>query len=156
MRSPKQTIAEAQQQFKAFIAERMQAAKDMQFGTFLNTDGDAGLFNNALEAFGGLLHAVTDETSPAHEGFQVWEWGDWCDGNIPGCDLGSVPGHIRREDWSAFTPQREQQAIDAARRSFLDTFGYRLYWYALHGNSEPKACVEVSDSASGSKSKSCQ
>lgn len=156
MRGPKQTSAQAQQQYKAFVADRLQAAKDAQFGTFLNPNGEAGLFNNALEAFGVLLHAVTDETSPAHGGFQPWEWGDWCDGKMPGCDPGSVESHIKREDWSAFTPQRQQQAIDAARRSFLDTFGSRLYWNALNGNAEPKACVEVSDSATGAKSKGCQ
>jgi RHS repeat-associated protein len=154
MRSPSQTPAQAQAQFEQFLAQRKDAAQTSQSGYVPPGATEPNLF--AIEVFGELLHAVTDETSPAHEGFQPWDWQDFCSATWLGCDADSVESHTSREGWQQFTPQRQNQAIGAARQWFLSTFGQANYWQAVKGSSsEPKACVETIDSATGSHSKEC-
>jgi hypothetical protein len=155
MSAPWQTPQEARQQYANFVAERMNTAKQNQFGTFLG--GSDGLFVSSLEAFTDLLHAVVDETSPTHEGFQPWDWRDFCTSDWLGCNPESVTTHTSGEGWRNFTKQREDQAIAAARQAFLYTFGEQYFWYATRGSqSEPKGCVEIFDSASGKRSKDCE
>ena len=118
MHSPSQTAGQARQAYLKFVNERMNTANTLQFGTFLNQNGDAGLFNNALEAFAELLHAVTDDLSPAHEGFQEWNF-----------DLLDVATHVRTEN-APITPGQLQRAVEASRQVFLTTFGPDLYFQA--------------------------
>jgi hypothetical protein len=59
MRSPDQTIADAQTKMQQFINEKE--------NTFISKEGD-----ESLTALGEALHPIMDATSPAHEGFQVW------------------------------------------------------------------------------------
>lgn len=149
MRPPGESIETARRNYARFIADNLQSAQISQGTTTESLD------IGALQAFAALLHAVTDETSPAHEGFQVWEWGDWCSGTaFPWlCDQGSVRDHIARE--SEISPQRLDRAVGVSIRWFLETFGSRFYWMAI-GEKEPVGCVATSDSATGSKSKECK
>jgi hypothetical protein len=69
------------------------------------------LSDASLMAFGAALHAVVDSTSPTHVGFQ--EWNPW---NIP-ADLSHVNGE------RTISPQKMQQAVNAARNAFNATYG---------------------------------
>lgn len=155
MRSPNQTPEQAKARMEQFLSQRKESAQILQSG-YVPPVGATDPNLLAIEVFGELLHAVTDETSPAHEGFQPWDWRDFCTATWLGCNEDSVQTHTSREGWQQFTPQRENQAIGAARQWFLMTFGETYFWQATRGGNEPKACVEVSDSASGLHSKECK
>jgi hypothetical protein len=137
-----------------FVADQKEAAQILQSGKIPAGTTEPSLL--AIEAFGVLLHAVTDETSPAHEGFQPWDWRDFCSATWLGCNADSVLSHTSREGEREFTLQRENQAVGAARQWFLYTFGESFFWQATSGSSEPVACVEVSDSATGTRNKECK
>ena len=118
MRAPGQTPEQGRQEFLKFVNERMNTASNLQFGTFLNPNGDSALFNNALEAFAELLHAVTDDLAPTHEGFQEWNY-----------NAIDVAIHIKRESVT-ITPAQLDQAVRVSRSGFLTTFGPELYYQA--------------------------
>jgi RHS repeat-associated protein len=82
-------------------------------------EGNTGIAPAAMTAFGNALHTITDETSPAHEGYQPW-YGVWSIEAII---------HVAREQY--ISPARMNQATNAARSAFRKTFGDRLYWLAI-------------------------
>jgi RHS repeat-associated protein len=60
MRDAKQSVDEAKAAWDQYIETKKKE--------FIQLEGD-----EALYALGEALHAITDATSPTHEGFQVWE-----------------------------------------------------------------------------------
>jgi hypothetical protein len=72
--------------------------------------GNPSLSNNALAKFAAALHAILDSTSPAHAGFQVWEWWN--------------PALVWRHHWAenSINPQQLNTAVAAARNAFNTTF----------------------------------
>lgn len=60
MREAGQSIEDASEKMEGFISEKK--------SEFISKHG-----NEALFALGEALHPIMDSTSPAHEGFQVWE-----------------------------------------------------------------------------------
>jgi RHS repeat-associated protein len=105
MRAPGQSVAEAQQEFHDFV----EANEDQAFKTQVNfwAAGNPGMSNDALAEFAAALHAVLDSTSPAHAGFQVWEWRHFRE-------------HGKRE--ATITPQQLNTSVTAARNAFNTTF----------------------------------
>ena len=78
MRAPGQSVAEAKQKSCAYINHELALFRDLK--------DRPGFETSAYEALGRALHTITDSTSPAHEGWQVWqlfssEW-QW-HGNFP-------------------------------------------------------------------------
>jgi hypothetical protein len=94
-------------------------------------DGYQKLGGDALWEFGQALHTITDMTSPAHEGFQIWygppyptgitavdayRYGNW---------LRYVERHHQQETLDVLNadPIQRKRIIEAARKAFADTFG---------------------------------
>lgn len=117
MRGPDQSVEEAKQLYNDFVANNEEIATRTQVDFWLA--GNSGYSDKALASFAAALHAVTDSTSPAHEGFQVWNWRD----------VKLILRHRKAE--SSITQQQLQTAIATARAAFRTTFGQRsLSWLA--------------------------
>jgi len=110
MRSPDQTAAQAEGQYNDFVSGE---ETDAQIKFWLSDpDGKGGtLTPEALEAFGKALHAVVDSTSPAHSGFQKWDWSN-----------PSLVYHHHQNE-KTINNQQMQNAVNAARNAFNNTFG---------------------------------
>jgi RHS repeat-associated protein len=108
MRGPGQSVDDAQAEYQDFVSLN----EDMAFQTQMNfwAAGNPGLSNDALAEFGAALHAIEDSTSPAHAGFQVWEW--W------------KPALVWKHHWAenSISPQQLNTAVTAARSAFNSTF----------------------------------
>jgi RHS repeat-associated protein len=113
MRSPGQTVEQAETQYNNFVSGSETDAQNAQM-QFWMADPDNKLDNlseASLEAFGEALHAVVDSTSPAHAGFQEWNW----------MNPFAVYRHIQAE--KTISPQQMQNAINAARNAYNATYG---------------------------------
>jgi RHS repeat-associated protein len=113
MRSPDQTVEQAQGQYNDFVNGEEGVAFDAQ-AQFWLSDPDVKLSNlspEALAAFAKALHAVVDSTSPAHAGFQKWDWRN--------------PSLVYRhhENERNINGQQMQNAVNAAQGAFNNTFG---------------------------------
>jgi hypothetical protein len=116
MRSPGETMAQAETQYNNFVSASETQAQNAQM-QFWMADPDNKLDNlseASLEAFGEALHAVLDSTSPAHSGFQEWYW----------MNLFAVHRHINAE--KTINPQQMQNAVNAARNAYNATYGYLI------------------------------
>jgi len=63
MRAPDQSVENARQAHEKYIADNLKNAIQQQ---------KAGNREEALRALGRGIHALSDSTSPTHEGYQVW------------------------------------------------------------------------------------
>jgi RHS repeat-associated protein len=70
MRAPNQSIEEAKKLADAFIQGHEQKARALAPNGCKN--GYQNISLEALWEIGQALHTIMDETSPAHEGFQIW------------------------------------------------------------------------------------
>jgi hypothetical protein len=70
MRAPGQSVSEAQGLYKQFLTNHLAAAIAAQRAW--KAAGHCDDSPKALDEFGYIFHAVTDNISPAHRGFQVW------------------------------------------------------------------------------------
>ena len=116
MRGPDQTVEQAQAQYNDFVSGEESAAQSAQL-QFWMADPDNKLDDlsaASLEAFGQALHAILDSTSPAHAGFQKWDWRN----------PALVWRHHNAE--STITPQQMQNAINAARNAYNATYSYLI------------------------------
>jgi RHS repeat-associated protein len=116
MRSPGETVDQAQSQYNDFVSGSEHEAQTEQL-QFWMADPDNKLDNlsdASLEAFGEALHAVVDSTSPAHEGFQEWNW----------MNPFAVYRHIQAE--KTITPEQMRRAVAAARAAYNATYGYLI------------------------------
>ena len=100
MRSPGQSVEDAQKAMANFVKARTYE--------FVVRAGDNPLFQ-----LGRALHPLMDQTSPAHEGFQVWN-GLWPPSNA----LGAYR-HREREKAEHFTLDRHWKATTAVRQQYL-------------------------------------
>jgi hypothetical protein len=115
MRGPGQTVEQAEGQFNDFVSGEEGLAQHDQM-QFWAADPGAGIDNQlsdqALADFARALHAVLDSTSPAHAGFQLWDWRNpllfW--------------RHHQAE--KSINPQQLQTAVSAARHAYNNTFGF--------------------------------
>ena len=86
---------------------------------------------DALYEFGQALHTITDMTSPAHEGFQIWYGPPYPTGNPvldayqAGYYAGYVKWHHDQETLGVLKsdPARLERIKQAARDAFAKTFG---------------------------------
>lgn len=94
-------------------------------------DGSGKISWNALWEFGKALHTITDMTSPAHEGFQIWYGPPYPTGN-PVLDpyraakyAGYIKWHNDQETLAKLlgNPTRLQMIKDKVRDAFAKTFG---------------------------------
>ena len=111
MRAPGQSVADAQAKYNDFVQTKEGSANNLQIWM---SDPDAEfttLTPEALEAFGAALHAIEDSLSPAHEGFQIWDYNPL-----------HVMQHHNTENY--ISPQQMQKAVDAARNAFDNTFSF--------------------------------
>jgi hypothetical protein len=70
MRGPDESVNDARDAANKFISDHEQAARNgYPKGC---KDGYGKIPSSALREFGIALHTLTDMTSPAHEGFQIW------------------------------------------------------------------------------------
>jgi RHS repeat-associated protein len=108
MRAPGQSVADAEADYQNFVSTNEDAAAKAQISFWIA--GNPGFSNDALKKFALALHAVLDSTSPAHAGFQVWDWR-----NYP-----QVRQHIRNEN--TITTQQLNNAVGAAQNAYNSTF----------------------------------
>ena len=128
MRGPDQTVEQAQGQFNDFVSGTETSAQTAEWTFWLNDpDNEGSMSDEALARFGEALHAILDSTSPAHAGFQKWDWRN----------PALVIAHHNAE--KTINPQQMQNAINAARSAFNSTFGMFGFTIAT----EPKATVTV-------------
>jgi hypothetical protein len=116
MRSPDQTVDQAETEYNNFVSSSETEAQNAQL-QFWMADPDNKLDNlseGSLEAFGQALHAVVDSTSPSHAGFQEWNW----------TNPFAVYQHIQNE--KTISPRQMQNAVNAARNAFNNTYGYLI------------------------------
>lgn len=109
MRAPDQTVAQAEGQYNNFVNSEESDARDLE-REWLNPDEEATLSPAALADFAHALHAILDSTSPAHAGFQVWDYN---------------PIHVMQHHnaESSINLQQRENAISAAQNAFFATFG---------------------------------
>ena len=112
MRGPGQSVDDAKADYDAFVSMN----EDMGFQTQMNfwAANNPGLSDDALAEFAAALHAIEDSTSPAHEGFQVWEWWN--------------PKLVLQHHWAenSISPQQMANSVAAARNAFNATFNRPL------------------------------
>jgi RHS repeat-associated protein len=101
-----------------FIEQNEHDAKETQADWIAS--GHTGIAPAALAAFGNAAHAIADEYSPAHTGFQkVNHW--------------TIAWHILRETtFFGLHKQQQQQAAGAIQNAFFNTFGTDLGNQATH------------------------
>jgi hypothetical protein len=64
MRSPLQSVEDARTLANRFVREQIELARELRA---------QGNRDEALRTLGFAMHTLQDATSPAHEGFQVWD-----------------------------------------------------------------------------------
>lgn len=113
MRGPAQTVAQAQAKYEDFVSGMEDSAQKAQWTFWLKDPLENGesLSDEALARFAEALHAVLDSTSPAHAGFQKWDWRN----------PSLIIAHHNAE--KTINPQQMLNAINAAQNSFNLTFG---------------------------------
>ncbi|MCM3872157.1 MAG: hypothetical protein ND895_15850, partial [Pyrinomonadaceae bacterium] len=116
MRAPGQSVYDAYLSSTLFIFEAVLGARELQQDYAAN--GGKGFSPDALYAVGIAIHTVTDSTSPAHTGFQVWHG---LDGPI---NLIRAARHGVLE--SEITPAQQTEAVNKGREIFRMAFGLKL------------------------------
>jgi RHS repeat-associated protein len=108
MRGPDQSVSQAEQLYNDFIAVNENIATQTQIQFWLA--GNPRYSDKALAAFAAALHAILDSTSPAHAGFQVWDWRN--------------PALVWNHHWNenSISPQQLNTAVSAAQNAFNSTF----------------------------------
>ena len=129
MRGPGQTVEQAEGQYNDFVSGTEEAAQNAQVQFWLNNPDSTELSDEALARFAMVLHAVVDSTSPAHAGFQLWDWRN----------PSLVWRHHRAE--KTITPQQRQAAVSAAQNAFSNTFGIFGSPFFQISKSKPKEHV---------------
>lgn len=129
MRGANESIAQAKAEYQTFVATQQDAARKEQIAAWLA--GHVGYDEKALRDFGKLLHAVTDSTSPAHQGFQTW--------NV--YNLFADLRHSRDE--RSVTPAEMNSAVALAHAVFFATF-YGEGMFGWMNVAVPKLGVETS------------
>ena len=76
MRSPQQTVAQAQALYNQFMNGHIQAAKTLADQARHTSRGVCGDINQAVVELGMAYHSYSDSLSPSHSGFQIW-YGPW-------------------------------------------------------------------------------
>jgi len=118
MSSPGQTTGQAEAQYNEFVQQNEDQATQAQVKFWLA--GNSGLSKSALAKFAAALHAILDSTSPAHAGFQTWDWRNPV----------LVRTHILTE--SSITPGQLSNAAVTAQGAFVSTFGFNPFdWLQL-------------------------
>ena len=77
MKSPKQTVAQAQALYNQFLNDHIQQAKNLAAKAKTRQSGagwDCAFMHAAVRELGKSFHAYSDGLSPSHKGFQTW-WG---------------------------------------------------------------------------------
>jgi len=105
-----------------YIHQNEQTAEQVQADWIAS--GHTGIAPGAMTAFGNALHTVTDMTSPAHEGYQLW-YGTW--------DFFGVTAAYHFLSESRISDARRNTAIAAARQTFMNTFGWMALQNATDG-----------------------
>jgi RHS repeat-associated protein len=126
---PGQSVEDARKAAGDFISGHLKKARS------LAPQGCQGGYGkipwDALWEFGQGLHTITDMTSPAHEGFQIW-YGPPYPTGIPALDpylaakyAGYIKWHHDQETREKLlgNPARFRMIKDQVRKAFADTFG---------------------------------
>ena len=120
MRSPDQTVDEAQTQFNDYVWTQEAIANNLQIDFSDPETRSTTLTPEALTEFGRALHAVVDATSPAHAGFQKWDWRN--------------PRLVWQHHFAEnhINDQQMRTAVNAARSAFVQAFGG--FGFSVGGN----------------------
>ena len=108
MSSPDYSASEAEALYNNFVSGNEDQATQTQINFWLG--GGKGLSEDALKQFAAALHAILDSTSPAHAGFQLWDYRN----------PALAKAHVAAE--STITDLQKANAVLAARNAFGSTF----------------------------------
>ncbi|MCF8355202.1 MAG: RHS repeat-associated core domain-containing protein [Melioribacteraceae bacterium] len=101
-----QTVVNAEQMSEKFKRDKMQ-----EF--ISNPDGD-----EALYALGEAMHTIMDKTSPAHQGFQVWNGLKDFNSKYNPYLMALALLHVYSERSSTLTPEIEEKTIELLRKYY--------------------------------------
>ncbi|MGH9943547.1 MAG: RHS repeat-associated core domain-containing protein, partial [Pyrinomonadaceae bacterium] len=134
MRQEGETVEQAVEKSVGYVLEKSIEARKQQAEH--EQDGGTGLSNDALETFGQATHPLTDNTSPAHTGFQVYTL-HVDDADTPteaaGAAVQDVKGlqeHKKIESRPPTAAER-RQAVQAMQTTFRNVFGDEAYKRAI-------------------------
>jgi RHS repeat-associated protein len=120
MRSPTETVAQAQKEYDSFVQQQLVYAR------LWAQKKDCFSIKQALRSLGKAYHSISDSYSPAHTGFQIW----WDSKNGPpqyggffGWLFGFVLVHEDSEDMSVYNRVGRQvpKQVAAQLQSDLDS-----------------------------------
>jgi RHS repeat-associated protein len=139
MLRPGQTLEEAQRGYQAFIDDRSAHAKqDFEFSQSHNTVGylDASVkaMVHSLFTFGESIHPIMDNTSPAHNPFQMYyglhlAGGSYIDRLLILSWAYDVMAHTNAE--SSISDAQLNGAISVVREHYLRVYGKAMYSRAV-------------------------
>lgn len=127
MRRSDQTVEQAREGWQKFINDNNNEARRIQAA--YAKSGGKGISQLALQYFGRGNHAVMDETSPTHKGFQLYQQPKFT-GN-PLRDAVTARDFKRRMDEhtdgeAKISPEQMKEAVEKVRRNFANVFGEHL------------------------------
>jgi RHS repeat-associated protein len=131
MRGPWESQSDARSKADKFISDNESKASGIAKQNGKVTDG-------ALDAMGTALHTISDRTSPAHEGEQVWTGAGEPGasslagplGTLAGAITDGVRAEIHVEEESTITLDQYHTTIDDERAAYLQTFGQDAFTQA--------------------------
>ena len=125
MRGPDENPADARRAIDQNIQNHEQAAQRAQGGT---PEHAGQIDDGALKEFGQALHTVEDRTSPAHTDQngdpQVWN-------GIPTSNFQVLGAEAHEAEEENITPEQMNNAVEAARGAFGQTFGQQALTEAM-------------------------
>jgi hypothetical protein len=114
MRAPGESVFEAEAKYKQFIQANLNEARRLsdRARSLPCASAPANLVYEAVRRVGKAFHSISDNLSPAHSGFQLWD-GSW--------NPTDVLNHASKENMAAYTPMSPQvvSAVDAELMSYL-------------------------------------
>jgi YD repeat-containing protein len=119
-----------------YVLEKSIEARKEQAEYGYEQEGGTGLSEDALETFGQVTHPLTDNTSPAHTGFQVYTLHiDDADTPIEAAgaavqDVKGLQEHKKMESRPPTAAER-RRAIKAMQTTFRSVFGDEAYKRAI-------------------------
>jgi len=118
MRSPGDDVSVAEAKYRQFIQNTLNEARRLsdRARQLTCTYAPESLVYSAVTKIGNAFHAISDNMSPAHSGFQLWS-GSW--------EPTTVTDHVRQENMTAY-PTYKLQLVSTVDGELLSYLNYVL------------------------------
>lgn len=132
MRRPGQTVEQAKAGWQKFIDGNNEEARRIQ--AMYAKGGGTGISELALQYFGRGNHAVMDETSPTHKGFQLYQQPKFTGSPV----MDAMTAHRFKKEMDVHTAgeakinqEQMKEAVAKVRANFGSVFGEDMLQYAI-------------------------